>query len=182
MAYCSQCGADCANATYCSQCGARVGLDSSTSSNEQNSNPYAVGAQASVHSGRNYDPEAPDIPGFGGAISTCFKKYCSFKGRASRSEYWYWTLFVFLVNFVLNFVVASDPEGNLAPLALLWSLVVFLPGISVCVRRLHDIDHSGWSFWIVLIPVVGAIILLVWYCRKGTPGENRFGLEPQKRG
>jgi len=180
MAYCSQCGADCANAAYCPQCGAAVGTGVSASSNEQNSNPFAVGAQASEYSGRNYDPNVPEIPGFVGAIAICFKKYCCFKGRASRSEYWYWTLFLVLVNVVLRIVGKSAPDVA-TTISALWGLVIFLPGLAVIVRRLHDIDRSDWQYLIVLIPLIGVIVLLVWFCRRGTVGENRFGLEPQRK-
>jgi len=184
MAYCPQCGAECAeNAAYCAQCGASIGAEVGeiASSNTHNSNPFAVGAQTTGGSSRYYDSEAPEIPGFGGAIAICFKKYCCFKGRASRSEYWYWTLFLFLVNVVLQILAKTAPDAATLTSAL-WCLTVFLPALAVIVRRLHDIDRSGWLYLIVLIPLIGAVILLVWFCRRGTEGENRFGLEPRRRG
>ncbi len=58
------------------------------------------------------------------------------------------------------------------------ALATFLPSLSVDVRRLHDIGKSGWCWWIVLIPLVGIIILIVWFCQKGTVGINRFGPDP----
>ena len=70
----------------------------------------------------------------------------------------------------------SDAPGASAVETLV-SLVLICPAISVAVRRLHDLDRSGWWFWIVLIPLVGWIILLVWDCTRGTPGPNRFGPE-----
>jgi len=180
MAYCSQCGADCTNAAYCPQCGAAVGTGAFAVSNEQNSNPFAAGVQTADGSSRYYDSEAPDIPGFGGAIAICFKKYCNFKGRASRSEYWYWTLFLVLVNVALQIVGNSAPDVA-RTISTLWSLVIFLPALAVCVRRLHDIDYSGWWYLLIFLPIIGWIILLAWYVRRGTEGENRFGLAPCRR-
>jgi len=183
MSYCPQCGAKCAeNTTYCACCGASLGAEGggTVASTVQNSNPFAVGAQTSEYSGRNYDPNAPEIPGFGRAIAICFQKYCCFKGRASRSEYWYWVLFLVLVNVVLRILAKSAPDAAIL-ISVLWSLAILLPALSVIVRRLHDIDRSGWWYLIVMIPLIGAVILLVWFCWRGTEGENRFGLAPRRR-
>ena len=64
------------------------------------------------------------------------------------------------------------------PIGIVWSLANLLPGIAIGVRRLHDLDKSGWWVLIALIPLIGAIILIVWYCSKGTTGDNRFGADP----
>lgn len=112
---------------------------------------------------------------FGEAISSCYSNYATFSGRASRSEYWFFTLFhclIVLAGIVLSF-------AGIGLLILIGSAVVnFLPSLSVCVRRLHDTDHSGWWYWICLIPLVGIIILLVFLCTRGTWGDNRFGPDP----
>ncbi len=112
------------------------------------------------------------------AISSGFKNYVNPTGRAARSEFWYWTLFA----------VLASMAGELIDTALLWSstfspvqtlvdLALFLPGLSVSIRRLHDIDRTGW--WILLIlTVVGIIVLLIWYCMRGTIGPDRFGPDP----
>jgi uncharacterized membrane protein YhaH (DUF805 family) len=60
----------------------------------------------------------------------------------------------------------------------LFGLATFLPGLAVAVRRLHDIDRTGWWILLALIPLVGAIVLIIWYCTKGTDGPNRFGPNP----
>ena len=105
-------------------------------------------------------------------IEAGFKNYVDFNGRAVRSEYWYWVLFTLLGQIVLMIV---DRVIGISLLTVLFALATLLPGLAVSVRRLHDLDKSGWFLLLVLIPVVGAIILLVWACKEGTPGPNRFG-------
>ena len=112
--------------------------------------------------------------GFGDAISTCFSKYATFTGRAVRPEYWYWVLFNVLVAIGLGIIqVVSGPTIGFT-LRALFNLAVLVPSLAVGVRRLHDTDHSGWWILLSLVPVVGWIILLVWYCQRGTPATNRF--------
>src|SRR5665213_528136 len=100
------------------------------------------------------------------SIRSGFRNYINFEGRACRSEYWYWHLFAFLAT------MASLITG---PLCFVVMLALVLPTLAVNVRRLHDIDRSGWWIFIAWIPLVGAIILLVWHCERGTLGFNRFG-------
>ena len=113
--------------------------------------------------------------GFGDAISTVFGKYATFSGRAVRSEFWFWALFTFIVLVVLNIIqfAISGIGGSL--LQLLFELATLIPSIAVAARRLHDTDRSGWWQLLAFIPIVGFILLLVWYCQPGTPGANRFG-------
>jgi uncharacterized membrane protein YhaH (DUF805 family) len=114
--------------------------------------------------------------GFGSSVSICFSKYVTFAGRAPRAEYWFFALFVVLVNIVIGIISAASHEiGSI--LSGLFVLAVLLPSISVSVRRLHDIDRSGWWYWIALVPVVGVILLIVWFCTRGTRGPNRYGPE-----
>ena len=96
---------------------------------------------------------------FGEAISTCFKKYVVFDGRASRSEYWWFALFTWLVNIALRFVIPA--------LAGLFALAVLLPSLAVGARRLHDTNRSAWFLLLWLIPIVGWIILLVFFVQEG---------------
>ncbi len=114
---------------------------------------------------------------FGQAVKSCFSKYATFSGRASRSEYWYFFLFTVIVYIVANILDAAL-FGGVAVLDLIATVVLLLPGISVGVRRLHDKDLSGWWYLLVFIPVIGWIVLLVWFCQRGTVGPNRFGPDP----
>ena len=132
---------------------------------------------------------------FGQAIASGFKNYVSWKGRATRAEYWWWTLFIFIVTLPFNIIYNATSQGALqaslmagdqaAYLAALFgptywllvvvSLVFFLPSLAVTIRRLHDIDRSGGWFWIILVPFAGSIVLLVFALLPSTPGKNRFG-------
>lgn len=119
---------------------------------------------------------APPVSGFGDAISTCFRKYVTFSGRAARPEYWWFILFIILGGVAASIVDAAIfGSGHIDPLNGLFSLAVFLPNLAVTARRLHDTDRSGWWMLLALIPLVGLIILIVWLCGRGTPGRNRFG-------
>lgn len=94
---------------------------------------------------------------FGEAIKSVFSNYANFKGRARRSEYWYFVLFNILVSLVLSGLTLISPK--LSILNSIYSLVVFIPGLAVAVRRLHDIGKSGWTYLIVLIPAIVLVIL-----------------------
>jgi uncharacterized membrane protein YhaH (DUF805 family) len=116
--------------------------------------------------------------GFTEAISSGFRNYVNFSGRALRSEFWYWVLFAIIVSVVAKVIdLVLFPSSDISPINSLVGLALFLPGLGVSVRRLHDIDRTGWWILLVLIPLIGAIILIIWYCQKGTPGANRFGAE-----
>jgi uncharacterized membrane protein YhaH (DUF805 family) len=101
------------------------------------------------------------------AVQACFRKYIQFSGRSARSEYWYWVLFVVVAGAVCHLIHQY--------LGYLFSLVTILPGIAVAARRLHDIGRSGWWQLLVFVPVIGWIVLIIWYCAKSQPGSNRFG-------
>ncbi|HEY5063830.1 MAG TPA: DUF805 domain-containing protein [Xanthobacteraceae bacterium] len=106
------------------------------------------------------------------SIKLGFSNYVNFTGRACRSEYWYWALFVLIgaiVARIIDYVIG-------APIAYtIFGLAVLIPYIAIGVRRLHDTDRSGWWLFLSFIPLVGAIILIIWFCTKGTDGPNRFG-------
>ena len=114
------------------------------------------------------------------AISYCFRNYVAFNGRAARSEYWYWTLFVYLlliVAWLIDMTVFGFNTTGVNPMTVLASLATLLPTLAVSARRLHDIDRSGW--WALLIfTVIGYIALIYWACMRGTVGANRFGPDP----
>ena len=112
------------------------------------------------------------------------KKYAVFQGRARRREYWFFQLFNFLAVFVLAIVdVFSGNYNDLFRIGLLsglYLLAVLLPCIAVSVRRLHDTDRSGWWVLLACIPVLGAIVLIIFFLLDGTPGSNRFGESPKQ--
>jgi len=121
--------------------------------------------------------------GFGEAVSTCWKKYGDFDGRAQRPEFWWWILFVTLLQIAASIVltvllVVFQNAGFLQWLGVLIFMIVvlavILPSIAVSVRRLHDRDLSGWWYLLGFVPF-GSIVLLVWYVLPGTPGSNRYG-------
>ncbi len=108
------------------------------------------------------------------AITSGFNNYVGFSGRATRSEYWYWTLFVIVASVVAGIIDALLGLGFIGAIV---SLALFLPGIAVSMRRLHDIDRTGW--WLLIaFTGIGLIVLLVFDCIKGTTGSNRFGPDP----
>jgi uncharacterized membrane protein YhaH (DUF805 family) len=111
------------------------------------------------------------------------KKYTVFTGRARRKEYWFFVLFNILISAALGIVdyftgTYSAAYGT-GLLGALYALGVILPAIAVTVRRLHDTGRSGWWFWIVLVPVVGGIVLLVFMLLEGQPGDNAYGPSPK---
>ncbi|AEB44166.1 DUF805 domain-containing protein [Micromonospora maris] len=119
---------------------------------------------------------------FPDAIRSAFSQYATFRGRARRSEYWWFSLFLLLVGIVasvLDGALGVDFEGSGGPVSLLVNLAVLLPSLAVAVRRLHDIDRTGWWLLLALIPIVGWIVLLVFALQNGTPGPNRFGPSPK---
>jgi uncharacterized membrane protein YhaH (DUF805 family) len=116
---------------------------------------------------------------FGQAISSGFQNYLNFTGRASRSAFWYWALFCFLVSIATGLIdLMAFPDARVSPLSGLASLALLLPNLAVGARRLHDTDRSGWFLLLALIPLIGIIILIVWWCQRGTMGANRFGPDP----
>lgn len=103
--------------------------------------------------------------------------YMDFVGRAARKQFWMFVLFNAVVFFVLAFLCGM---GNILGilfkvLYFLYALAVLLPGLALAVRRLHDTDRSGWWVLIALIPVIGSVVLLVFFVLPSTPGPNRFG-------
>jgi uncharacterized membrane protein YhaH (DUF805 family) len=123
-----------------------------------------------------------------------FRRYADFSGRSQRKEYWMFLLFnwvvalmwgavIGIVMLALYFTDMSEDSMMLVCMILIlpyaiYSLWVIVPGLAVTVRRLHDLDKSGWHLLIGLIPLVGGIILIVWYCTEGTRGPNRYGPDP----
>ena len=105
--------------------------------------------------------------GFADAVKRAFAKYANFTGRASRSEFWWFTLFNAVVSILLSTI--SDP------ISLIYSLATLVPAIAVGTRRLHDIGRSGWWQLIVFVPLVGAVVLIVFFARASEPRQNQYG-------
>ena len=110
------------------------------------------------------------------AIASGFGNYVVFSGRSSRSAYWWWVLFALIVGVLTQ---ALDGIIGTAPvLYIVASLAILLPGLAVAVRRLHDKGKTGWWLLIGAIPIIGAIILIIWFIGEGESGENVYGPEP----
>lgn len=114
------------------------------------------------------------------AVRTCLQKYATFSGRAARPELWWWVLAVFLGGIACN-IVDFLLFGESEAVSTLFSLAVLLPHLAVGARRLHDIDRSGWWLLVGFVPLVGWIVLLVFFVQDGTVGPNRYGPDPKGR-
>ena len=106
--------------------------------------------------------------------SVILKNYVNFQGRATRAEFWWF----FLFNFIVGLILSLFGKAGTA-LQGIWSLAILLPQLGLSARRLHDINKSGWLLLLGLIPVVGWIILIIWWAKEGDPTENQYGPVPQ---
>jgi uncharacterized membrane protein YhaH (DUF805 family) len=121
---------------------------------------------------------------FQDAIRTCLQqKYMDFNGRARRSEFWFFFLFNIIVGVVANVLnnVVNLPtfSGGQTLLGSIVSLALLLPGLAVGARRLHDTGKSGWFLLLGLIPLVGAIVLIVFFVKDSDPALNAYGPSPK---
>ncbi len=105
--------------------------------------------------------------------SVILKNYVNFEGRATRAEFWWFFLFNFIVGAILGCLGKAG-----AWLSGAWSIAILLPQLGLGVRRLHDIGKSGWYWLIALIPIVGWIIVIIWFAKEGDPNENQYGPVP----
>ena len=108
------------------------------------------------------------------------RKYALFEGRAHRTEFWMFILVNLIISIVLGVIDAIigtyGTGGGL--LQGIYGLAVLIPSLAVGARRLHDIDKSGWWLLLGLIPIVGIIILIIWFAKEGDPGSNQHGPNP----
>ncbi|MGO9317150.1 MAG: DUF805 domain-containing protein [Terracidiphilus sp.] len=111
------------------------------------------------------------------------KKYAEFSGRSRRKELWMFTLFnmlIFIVLEILGIILRENMAGKIIlGLLAVYALATVIPGLAVCIRRLHDTGRSGWWLFISLVPFVGPIILLVFYVLDSEPGANQYGPNPK---
>ena len=105
--------------------------------------------------------------------SVILKNYVNFQGRATRAEFWWFFLFNAIIGFILSLFgdVGTIISG-------IWSLAILLPQLGLGARRLHDINKSGWLWLIALIPIVGVILLIIWWAKEGDTTENQYGPVP----
>ena len=107
----------------------------------------------------------------------CWQQYADFSGRARRKEYWMFTLFNLIIGYGLGTLLGFLGLGWLG---IIYSVAVFIPSIAVGVRRLHDIDKSGWWFLIAFVPVIGTLWLIILFCLDSKPGSNQWGPNPKE--
>ena len=179
MALCSNCGYDIFGGKVCYKCGTRVGGFVNNSSNVDNGNqitqqqvPAQMQFQSPAPQQQQYAQQSmgqvPGLPksmGFSEAIKYCFSNYANFKGRAKRSEYWFFVLFCFLA-YLISGILAPELYGIAV-------LVLFLPTFAAAVRRLHDGGRSGWNLLWAFVPL-GGLVVLVWLASEGQSSLNKY--------
>ena len=114
------------------------------------------------------------------------KKYADFSGRAPRAEYW-WFYLLIIIGYVIAMILDSmlglgQTVGPYGVLMAVFALAMLIPSIAAGIRRLHDTDRSGWWLLIVLVPLIGVIVLIVFFVTQGTPGPNKYGDDPYAGG
>jgi uncharacterized membrane protein YhaH (DUF805 family) len=126
--------------------------------------------------------------GFVEALRSFWSNYANFRGRARRSEYWYVQLFLVLTNLAVAVIDLALMDGDVdrfiangggGIVGLIWILATIVPALAVLVRRLHDTNKSGWWALIGFVPVVGAIVLLIFTVTDSTLGDNTYGVSPK---
>ena len=163
---CQTCGNDNEeNAQFCGGCG--------TSLTESTASGIGVGTA-----------ELPMVD-FGTAVKLGFQRYVDFSGRSTRAEYWWWGLFSVVVSFAL--FIADTLTGNSSTfgwlgglLETLFTLATIIPSLALSVRRLHDINRTGWWLLLLFVLVIGWIVLIVWAIKRGDEGPNKYGPDPRQ--
>ena len=111
------------------------------------------------------------------AVKTCFSKYATFSGRASRSEYWFFYLFTIIasiVTWVIDTMLLGYSSEDTGAISLIFQIIIILPSIAVGARRLHDIGKSGW-WQLLILTIIGIILLIVWFATIGSSKKNKYG-------
>lgn len=148
--FCKNCGKQLPDGTqYCTQCGA---------------------AQTQAHQGYVYSGEPKPSVGIVEATKLYFTRYADFNGRSRRSEYWWAALTIGILGTIAGAILGD--------LSWIWTLITLIPGLAICIRRLHDIGKSGWWYLFIFIPLVGQILLIIWLCKDSTE-DNQWGPNPK---
>jgi len=111
------------------------------------------------------------------AVKTCFNKYATFSGRASRSEYWFFYLFTIIasvITWVIDTMLLGYGADDTGAISLIFQIIIILPSLAVGARRLHDIGKSGW-WQLLIITLIGIILLIVWFATVGSSKKNNYG-------
>ena len=125
------------------------------------------------------DPARADANSFVGALKDGFARYVDFKTRSTRSQFWWWALWSILLGLATSMLDVMLGMGDVGPLNSLLSLAMFLPSLAVAVRRLHDIGRTGWWYLMIFVPLVGWIVLIVFFCTATKEEPNQWGNPPQ---
>jgi len=179
--YCSKCGSETTSESkFCKECGNSLSAslpndtieEESTKSNEKSNSRKSLDAPVEVINETGVIKMT-----FTEAIQSVLKNYANFSGRARRSEYWYWNLAVIIL-YVLLAIVGRFSDALSVVIGLVFFASV-IPSMTVLVRRLHDVDKSGWWLLLGLIPIFGYIIISIWNIQEGTKGTNGHGENPK---
>jgi uncharacterized membrane protein YhaH (DUF805 family) len=112
-----------------------------------------------------------------------WKNYFTFSGRSRRTAYWMFVLFniiaIILANIIDNVLGLAGP-GGYGPISAIYGLAVFIPGLALAIRRLHDAGRTGWWMLIGFVPVIGLIVLIIFFVTDSQPGSNQYGPNPKE--
>ncbi len=176
--FCVNCGGAVEGVAFCATCGTPVAAAAGGSSAAGQA--YSAPTYSDAAAGKSGKPLQTGRLTFVEAIKSFFANYVNFEGRATQSAYWYVVLFSVIVSAVTSRIDAAltGGDGTLGSISSLVSLALFLPGLSVAVRRLHDTGRSARSLWFLLLPLVGPIMLIVWAAGPSEPRDNQYGPRP----
>lgn len=178
--FCQSCGQSVLpNMRLCPQCGGRSFDKRRPPAPEETMSkpPMETPSQTSPSSGAagfTKNTQSSNAMGFTDAIKICISKFIDFDGRASRTEYWYWTLFTTLLYCAATFIDTTVIYSDIGVTDLSVTIMAFLPSMAVSIRRLHDINKSGW--WMLInLTVIGILFVMYLFCQKSSAGKNNYG-------
>lgn len=214
--FCMYCGKENGDdQNFCIYCGKELRKSEANASATQNYSNQSFDGQNNVYQNNSYQNNSyqnsaypnnapvsyqgytqPKKYNLFSAYAEFFKRYADFKGRSTRSEYWYVTLMNSLIGIIMYIVImcqlipviakGTEPSpSSFVGVAIvyiiffIYYLAILIPSLAICVRRLHDIGKSGWSYFVCLIPMVGSIILLVFFATDSQFGMNKYGPNPK---